>query len=186
MLFTWVRVGVAFMPVVRAMFTPFATMLPAALTRLIAVAFCWAVPARVMLELLVALSVEPSTAIFCAAAEPMLSAPWILSVTWSERTSWLLLECESVVARVTAVLVVVLWDELMLWFEDELCAVFVLLLLALLEAEAFCEALLSVDDFADCAALEAVVFMVELAFLVLLEDELTFDAELLAAADWLA
>lgn len=37
--------------VVRAMLTPFATMLPAALTRLMAEAFCWAVPDRSMLEL---------------------------------------------------------------------------------------------------------------------------------------
>jgi hypothetical protein len=55
-----------------------------------------------------------------------------------------------------------------------------------LDVEAFCEALLSVDDFADCAALEAVVFVVALLLLALFEDELTFDAELLAAADWLA
>lgn len=85
-----------------------------------------------------------------------------------------------------AVLVVVLWLELMLWFEDALCAVFVLLLLALFEAEALCEALLSLDDFACCAALDAVVFVVALLFFALLEDELAFEAELFAAADWFA
>lgn len=72
------------MLVVRAMLTPFATMLPAALTRLIAEAFCSAVPDRSILELLVAVRLEPSTAMFCAVAEPILSAPWMLSVTWSE------------------------------------------------------------------------------------------------------
>ena len=46
MLFIWVRVGVEFMLVVRAMLTPLPTMLPAALTRLMAFAFCSAAPAR--------------------------------------------------------------------------------------------------------------------------------------------
>lgn len=83
-MFDCVRVGVAFMPVVRAMLTPFATMLPAALTRLIAVAFCSALPARLTTELLVTVRVEPSTAMFSAEAEPMLNAPWMFLVTWSE------------------------------------------------------------------------------------------------------
>ncbi len=49
MLLTWFSVGVEFMLVVRATFTPFDTMLPAALTRFIAVAFCSADPASVTL-----------------------------------------------------------------------------------------------------------------------------------------
>lgn len=97
-----------------------------------------------------------------------------------------MLELESVVASVVAVLVVVLWDALVLWFEEELRVVLVLLLLALLEADASCEALLLLDDFADCAAFADVEFEVEFAFLALLDDELTFDAELFAAADWSA
>lgn len=85
-----------------------------------------------------------------------------------------------------AVLVVEASVELLLWFQDELCVLFVLLLLALLDASALWDALLELDDFADCAAFADVEFEVEFAFLALLEVELTFDAELLAAADWLA
>lgn len=61
-----------------------------------------------------------------------------------------------------------------------------LLLLALFEAEAFCEALLLLDDFDHCEAWADDELEVEFAFLALLDAELTFDAELLAAADWLA
>jgi len=60
---------------VRAMLTPLATMLPAALTRLIAEAFCRAEPDRSTLEVLVAITVEPSTAMFCAEAASKLTAP---------------------------------------------------------------------------------------------------------------
>ncbi len=81
MLLTWLRVGVEFMLVVRAMLTPLATMLPAALTRLIAATFCWAEPDRSMLEVVVEETEEPSTAMFCAAAESKLTAPSMLSVT---------------------------------------------------------------------------------------------------------
>lgn len=49
MLLTWFKVGVEFMFVVRAILTPFATMLPAAFTMLIAVAFCSAAPERLTL-----------------------------------------------------------------------------------------------------------------------------------------
>ena len=49
MLFTWVRVGMGFMPVEWAMFSPFATMPPAALTMFNAFAFDSADPARVTL-----------------------------------------------------------------------------------------------------------------------------------------
>ncbi len=172
--------------VVRAMLTPLATMLPAALTRLIAATFCCAEPDRSMLEVLVAVTEEPSTAMFCPAAEPKLTAPSMLLTTWSFLTALLLLELVSVVASVIAVLVEVLCDELELWFQDELCAVFVLLLLALLEADAFCDALLLLDDFADCAALADDELEVALAFLALLAVEATFELELSAAADWLA
>jgi len=80
------------MLVVRAMLTPLATMLPAALTRLIAVAFCWALPDRSMLEELLALRVEPSTAMFCAVAESKLTAPSMLLTTLLLLTLLLLLE----------------------------------------------------------------------------------------------
>lgn len=80
------------MLVVRAMLTPLATMLPAALTRLIAVAFCWALPDRSMLEELVAVRVEPSTAMFCAVAESKLTAPSMLLTTLLLLTLLLLLE----------------------------------------------------------------------------------------------
>src|SRR5665213_1335878 len=114
MLFTWLRVGVEFMLVVRAMLTPLATMLPAALTRLIAATFCCAEPDRSMLEELLALRVEPSTAIFCAAAESKLTAPSTLLTTLLFLTALLLLELESVVASVIAVLLALFSDELVL------------------------------------------------------------------------
>jgi hypothetical protein len=108
MTFTWLRVGVEFMLVVCAMLTPFATMLPAALTRLIAATFCCALPDRSMLEVLLAVRVEPSTAIFCAEAESKLTAPCMLFTTWLLLTALLSLVLESVTARVIAVLVVAL------------------------------------------------------------------------------
>lgn len=61
-----------------------------------------------------------------------------------------------------------------------------LLLLALLDADAFCEALLLLDAFADCAALDDAEFVVALALSVVLAVDATFELELLAAADWLA
>lgn len=163
MLLTWFSVGVEFMLVVRAMLTPLATMLPAAFTRLIADAFCCALPARSMLEFVVAVRLEPSTAIFCAAAEPKLSAPWMFLVTWSEETLLLFFDFDCEATRVAAVLVVELVDLLLLKFEEELRALFVLLLLALVEAEALCEALLSVDDFDAFAVFEEDLFALEFA-----------------------
>lgn len=114
------------MLVVRAMLTPLATMLPAAFTRLIAVAFCWALPDRSMLDVLLALRVEPSTAMFCALAESKLTAPSTLLTTLLFLTELLLLELESVFASVIAVLVALFSAELVLWFDDELWAEFVL------------------------------------------------------------
>jgi hypothetical protein len=55
-----------------------------------------------------------------------------------------------------------------------------------LDADAFCEALLLLDDLADCAALDDAEFVVALAFLAVLAVDATFELELLAAADWLA
>ena len=171
------------MLVVRAMFTPLATMLPAAFTRLIADAFCSALPARLMLEFVVAVRLEPSTAMFCAAAEPKLSAPWMLFVTWSEETLLLFFDFDCEATNVAAVLVVELLDELLLWFQEELCAVFVLLLLALFEAEAFCEALLSLDDFEVCAIVDEDLFALEFADFESFAAWLAFELELLADAD---
>lgn len=69
------------MLVVRAMLTPFATRLSAALTRLIAAAFCWAAPARVRVEDSVVLIVDPSVAILSAAAEAIVVAPSTVCMT---------------------------------------------------------------------------------------------------------
>jgi hypothetical protein len=186
MLFTWLRVGVEFMLVVCAMLTPLATMLPAALTRLIAAAFCCAEPDRSMLEVLLAVSVEPSTAMFCAAAESKLTAPSMLLTTLLFLTALLLLELESVVARVIAVLVALFSAELVLWFDDELVAELVLWLLELLEADALIEALLRLEELASCAALADVEFVAAFFDLAAFEAELTFELELSLDADWWA
>ena len=63
------------MLVVRAMLTPFATRLSAALTRLIADAFCWAAPARLRVDDSVVLIDDPSVAMLSAAAEAIVVAP---------------------------------------------------------------------------------------------------------------
>lgn len=63
------------MLVVRAMLTPLATRLPAALTRLIADAFCSAAPASMTLDDLLVLIADPSTAMLSAAAEAIAVAP---------------------------------------------------------------------------------------------------------------
>lgn len=172
--------------VVRAMLTPLATMLPAALTRLIAVAFCWALPDRSMLDVLLALRVEPSTAIFCALAESKLTAPSTLLTTLLFLTALLLLELESVVARVIAVLLALFSDELVLWFDEEFEAELVLLLLALFDADALFEALFRLEELAFCAALAEVEFVEAFFDLEAFDAELTFEAELSLDADWLA
>lgn len=186
MTFIWLRVGVEFILVVWAMLTPLATMLPAALTRLIAVAFCWAVPDRSMLEELLAVRVEPSTAMFCALAESKLTAPSTLLMTLLFFTALLLLELESVVARVIAVLVALFSAELVLWFDDELVEELVLWLLELLEADALFDALLRLEELAFCAALAEAEFVVAFFDLEVFEAELTFELELSLDADWLA
>lgn len=114
MLFTWFNDGVMVMLAVRAMFTPFATMLPAALTRLMAEAFCWAVPDRSMLELLVAVRVDPSTAMFWAEAASKLTAPCTVLMMWRFLTAVLLLELDFEVERLAVVLVELLSVELAL------------------------------------------------------------------------
>ena len=58
-----------------------------------------------------------------------------------------------------------------------------LLLLALFEADALCDALLVEAELARCAALAEAEFVVAFAVLALLEEELTFEAELLDALD---
>jgi len=161
-------------------------MLPAALTRLIAATFCWALPDRSMLEVLLAVRVEPSTAIFCAEAESKLTAPSMLLTTCSLLTALLLLELESVTARVIAVLVVALWAELVLWFDAVLVVELVLWLLALLEAEALCEASLVVAELAFCAACAEVEFVAAFFDAAAFAAELTFELELSLDADWLA
>ena len=186
MLFTWLRVGVEFMLVVWAMLTPLATMLSAALTRLIAIAFCWAVPDRSMLDVLLAVRVEPSTAIFCAAAESKLTAPSTLLTTLLFLTALLLLELESVVARVIAVLFALFSAELVLWFDEELVAESVLWLLELFEADALIEALFRLEELAFWAALAEVESVAAFFDLEAFEAELTFDAELSLDANWFA
>ena len=174
------------MLVVRAMLTPLATILPAALTRLIAATFCCAEPDRSMLEVLLALRVEPSTAMFCAAAESKLTAPSTFLLTVSDFTSLLFFELESVVASVMAVLVALFSDELVLWFDDELWAEFVLWLLALFDADALFEALLRLEELAFCAAFAEAELSDAFFDLEAFDAELTFEAELSLDADWLA
>jgi hypothetical protein len=174
------------MLVVRAMLTPLATMLPAALTRLIAATFCCAEPARSMLEVVLALTVEPSTAMFCAAAESKLTAPSTLLTTLLFLTALLLLELESVVASVIARLFALFSAELVLWFDDELLAELVLWLLALFDADALFEALFRLEELAFCAALAEAELVVAFFDLAAFDAELTFEAELSLDADWLA
>lgn len=69
------------MLVVRAMLTPFATRLSAALTRLIAAAFCWAAPTRLTLDVSDVLIDDPSEAMLSAAAEAIWVAPSTVFVT---------------------------------------------------------------------------------------------------------
>jgi hypothetical protein len=95
----------------------------------------------------------------------------------------LLLELESVVASVIAVLVALFSAELVLWFDDELVAELVLLLLALFEADALCDALLRLEELAFCAALAEVEFVVAFFDLAAFEAELTFELELSLDAD---
>jgi hypothetical protein len=139
-----------------------------------------------MLEELLAFTDEPSTAIFCAAAESKLTAPSTLLTTLLFLTALLLLELESVVASVIAVLVDLFSAELVLWFDDALLAELVLWLLVLLEADALCDALFKEDELAFCAALAALEFVLALFDLEAFEAELTFELELSLDADWLA
>ena len=148
MLLTWFSVGVEFMFVVRAMFTPFDTMLPAALTRLIAVAFCSADPDRETLSVFVAIRLDPSTTTLSPTAEAMLTAPWVEETVWLLSTLWLELASEAVVARVAARVVDEFVAESMLCIDAEFCALLALRLLALFEAEALCAALLVVEELA--------------------------------------
>lgn len=73
----------------------------------------------------------------------------------------------------------------MLWLREELCVTSLLLLLVASDVEACWDALSSLDDFADCAALAEVEFAVASADFDASADELTFELELLAAAAWL-
>src|ERR1019366_8977391 len=114
MLFTWFSVGVAFMLVVRAILTPFATMLPAALTRLTAEAFCSAAPARSTLYELVTAIFELSTATFSAAAEAIAVAPCTVSITWLFFTSLLVVVSAICKLMLATVLLEALLDLLML------------------------------------------------------------------------
>lgn len=122
--------------VVRATFTPFDTMLPAALTRLIAEAFCSADPARMTLSFLVAVSVDPSTTTFSPAADAIFTAPWVELIVWLVSTSWLELAFEAVVARDSTSLAALLVVESTLCIVAEFRAEFELLLLALFDADA--------------------------------------------------
>jgi hypothetical protein len=139
-----------------------------------------------MLEELLALTDEPSTAMFCAAAESKLTAPSTLLTTLLFLTALLLLELESVVASVIAVLLALFSAELVLWFDEELVAEFVLWLLALFDADALFEALLRLAELASCAAFAELELVDAFFDLEAFEAELTFEAELSLDADWLA
>jgi hypothetical protein len=126
MLLTWLRVGVVFMLEMRAILTPFATMLPAALTRLMALAFCSALPARATLYMLVLVTWELSTATLLAEADLTLSAPWTVLTTWELSMSLIDSLLDFCRFRLATVLVVELW----VWFSLKLDAELLALLLA--------------------------------------------------------
>jgi hypothetical protein len=85
--------------------------------------------------------------------------------------------------RLAVVVVDSLVDSLVLCVDELLLAVFSAFVLELLELEALCWALFALSDSACCAALEEAEFVVAFAVLAEFEDELLFEAELLAAAD---
>ncbi len=87
------------------MLTPFETRLPAALTRLMADAFCSAAPLRLTLDEFEAVTVDPSTAMFCAAAEARLVAPSTVLITWLDWVSSLYVELDFCRLMAAAVLV---------------------------------------------------------------------------------
>jgi hypothetical protein len=122
MLLTWETAGAELTLAMWDMLTPFATMLFAALTILIACAFCSAAPDRSTLDVVVVLILEPSTAMFSAVAEPMFVGPSTVVTMWLDFSS--LVEDESDFCRL--ILATVLVAEL-----------FVLLLLLLDEDESF-------------------------------------------------
>ncbi len=173
MLLTWFSVGVEFMFVVRAMLTPFDTMLPTALTRLIAEAFCSADPDRLTLSFLVAIRLDPSTTMLSPAAEAMLTAPCVVATVWLLSTSWLEFVSDDVVDSAAVRFEAELLAESTLCIEAEFRALFALLLLALLEAEEFCAALLVLAELACWEAREA------LSLVVALLERAAFEAELM-------
>jgi len=101
------------------MLTPFATMLFAALTILMACAFCSAAPDSSTLETSVVLILEPSTAMFSAVAEPMVVGPTTVVTMWLDFSS--LVEDESDFCRLilATVLVAEFFVSLLLLLDEE-------------------------------------------------------------------
>jgi hypothetical protein len=130
--------------------------------------------------------VDPSTAMFFAAAEVKLTAPCTLWMTWlllAELSEFDLVSLDARLADVEDALVSV---SLLLWVVEELWAVFVALALAELEDSEFCEALFSDSDDARCELLEAAVFRLAFSDAAAFADELLFDEAFSVSADWLA
>jgi hypothetical protein len=80
-------------------------MLLAALTRLMAEAFCSAAPLRLTLDMFEEVTVDPSTAMFCAAAEASVVAPSTVLITWLDFVSSLYVESAFCRLMLAAVLV---------------------------------------------------------------------------------
>jgi hypothetical protein len=105
---------------------------------------------------------------------------WLLSEELSD------FDFEAVVAMLADVLVAEFSDSLLLWVVEEFfadCSAFALELLVL---NACCEALFALCEFALWAALLEAELVVAFADFDAFDAELTFDAELVLAADWSA
>jgi hypothetical protein len=130
--------------------------------------------------------VDPSTAMFFAAAPVKATAPCTLWMTWLLLEEVSEFDLVSLVARLAVVEVALVSVSLLLWVVEEFLADCCVFALVLLELDARCEASFALCELALWAALLAAELVVELADLAAFEDELTFDAELSVEADWLA
>ncbi len=184
MLLTWLRVGVELRLAVRAMLTPFATILPAALTRLIARAFCSAAPERLTMEDSLSVTFDPSRAMFCAEAELKLVGPFTVSMTWLLRSSLLELLSAFCVLMFDTALLLILLLRVAFALVAKLFVAFAELLLELLLESADCEAELLPVERADCDAFAAVAFEAAFADREASEPRLSFELEFREEDNW--
>ena len=184
MLLTWLRVGVELRLVVRAMLTPLETILPAALTRLIARAFCSAAPDKLTMEDSLSVTFDPSSAMFCAEAELKLVGPFTVSMTWLLRSNLLeLLSVFSTLRFATALLLMLLF-LVTFALVAKLLVAFAELLLELFLESADCEAELLPVDHADCDAFAAVALEAAFADRDASELRLSFELEFREEDNW--